>query len=79
MASKPPKAYFTESEAARSLGITPEEFRTLLQRHIIDREEDLSNVGATTFHASDLLLLRLMMSKQIATPAAATLRAAGQS
>ena len=65
MASKPPKVYFSETEAARYLGVTLPDFRLLLQRHIIDREEDINNVSMTTFHASDLLLLRLVMSSQL--------------
>ena len=70
MPSKLPKAYFSESEAARSLGVSMDDFRALLKRYIVDREEDLTNVGVTTFHASDLLLLRLMMSKQLSIPPA---------
>jgi hypothetical protein len=54
------KAYYSEVEAARSLGVTISEFRDLVRRHIIDREEDMSNVEITTFHAADLLLLRML-------------------
>ncbi|MBK5294961.1 MAG: hypothetical protein JJE04_25205 [Acidobacteriia bacterium] len=65
MQIRTPKSYFSETEAARTLGISVEEFRTLLQRHIIDREEDLNNVSVTTFHASDVLLLRMLIGRQI--------------
>jgi len=57
------KAYFSEVEAARQLGISIDEFRTLVRRHIVEREEDLNNVSITTFHASDLLLLRLLTGR----------------
>jgi hypothetical protein len=54
------KAYYSEVEAAKSLGVTIVEFRNLVRRHIIDHEEDMSNVEITTFHAADLLLLRML-------------------
>jgi hypothetical protein len=54
------KAYYSELEAAKSLGITIHEFRDLVRRHIVDHEEDMSNVEMTTFHPADLLLLRLL-------------------
>jgi hypothetical protein len=54
------KAYYSETEAARSLGISIAEFRSLVRRYIIDRDEDMSNVEVTTFHAADLLLLRML-------------------
>jgi hypothetical protein len=61
------KAYFSEAEAARHLGVSIEEFRTLVRRHIVVREEDLNNVPLTTFHASDLLLLRLLTGRPSTT------------
>ncbi len=64
-----PKSYFSETEAARSLGISVEEFRNLLQRHIVDREEDMNNVAVTTFHASDVLLLRMLIGHRISSTA----------
>jgi len=67
MASRAPKPYYTETEAARSLGIPVEDFRVLIKRHIVDREEDLNNVGQTTFHASDLLILRMLIARQVST------------
>lgn len=63
------KAYFSEVEAARQLGISIDEFRTLVRRHIIEREEDLNNVSITTFHASDLLLLKLLTGRPATTDA----------
>ncbi len=63
------KPYFNEIEAARHLGISIDEFRVLVRRHIVDREEDLNNMPITTFHASDLLLLRLLAGRGAANSA----------
>jgi hypothetical protein len=68
MASSPPKPYYSESEAARALGLSVEEFRGLLKRHIIDSDADLSNASRTTFHASDVLLLRLLATRALGSP-----------
>ena len=54
------KPQYSEVEAAEELGITVTQFRTMIRNHVIEREEDLSNVPATTFQASDLLILRLL-------------------
>ena len=64
MASKT-KPYYTEMEAAKSLGITIEEFRVLVRRYIVDREEDMSNSNVTTYHASDLLVLRMFTGRPL--------------
>jgi len=69
MPARTPKSYFSESEAAKSLGINIDEFRLLLKRYIIDCEEDLHNVAVTTFHASDLLILKLMMGRKLSATA----------
>ncbi|MEP7363954.1 MAG: hypothetical protein ABI972_11915 [Acidobacteriota bacterium] len=60
------KPYFNEMEAARHLGVSIDEFRVLVRRHIIEREEDLNNMPITTFHASDLLLLRMLTGRTTA-------------
>lgn len=54
------KSQFSETEAAEELGISVEQLRTMIRSHVIDREEDLNNVSATTFQPSDLLVLRLL-------------------
>jgi hypothetical protein len=61
------KPYFNEMEAARHLGVSIDEFRVLVRRHIVEREEDLNNMPITTFHASDLLLLRMLAGRSAAT------------
>ena len=35
----------------------------MIRSHVVDRDEDLTNVPATTFQPSDLLILRLLAGK----------------
>jgi hypothetical protein len=58
--SRPSKGYFNETEAAQALGLTLEQLRLLVRRHILQAEEDLANLPITSFQPSDLLLLRLL-------------------
>jgi hypothetical protein len=57
------KSHYSEAEAAEELGISTEQLRTMIRSHVIDRDEDLTNVPATTFQPSDLLILRLLAGK----------------
>lgn len=63
------KSHYSEAEAAEELGISTEQLRTMIRSHVIDRDEDLNNVGATTFQPSDLLILRLLTGKSSEVPA----------
>lgn len=65
------KLYFTENEAARILGISVDQFRTLLTKHICDKAEDVINASQTTYHASDIVLLKMFVG-QIAEAGAAS-------
>ncbi|HEY1760711.1 MAG TPA: hypothetical protein VGG72_35380 [Bryobacteraceae bacterium] len=57
------KSQYSESEAAEELGISIEQLRSMIRSHVVDRDEDLSNIPSTTFQPSDLLILRLLASK----------------
>lgn len=57
---QPGKTEYTESEAARALGLSPAQFRTLLLHHVVQEEEAISNVGIMRFRPSDLLLLSML-------------------
>ncbi len=57
---QPGKTEYTETEAARALGISQTQFRTLLVRHVLQEEESLTNVALMRFRPSDLLLLSMM-------------------
>ena len=56
------KSQYSEAEAAEELGLSVDQLRAVIRSHVIDREEDLNNVSATTFQPSDLLVLRLLAS-----------------
>lgn len=61
------KSQYSESEAAEELGVSVEQLRTMIRSHVVDRDEDLNNVPVTTFQPSDLLILRLLTGRQIAS------------
>jgi hypothetical protein len=54
------KCFFSETEAAQTLGISIERFRELVRTHIAPSEDDAGNIAATTYQSSDLLVLRLL-------------------
>jgi hypothetical protein len=57
------KSHYTENEAAQELGISLENLRSLVRRHILaDSEDEVSKLAMTSFQPSDLLLLRLLIS-----------------
>jgi hypothetical protein len=61
------KSQYSEAEAAEELGVSVAQLRTMIRSHVVDRDEDLTNVPATTFQPSDLLILKLLAGKT--TPA----------
>ena len=54
------KSQYSETEAAEELGITVTQLRSMIRSHVVERDEDLTNVPVTTFQPSDLLILRLL-------------------
>ena len=58
------KSQYSETEAAEELGVSVEQLRVMIRSHVIDRDEDLTNVPVTTFQPSDLLILRLLARMQ---------------
>jgi hypothetical protein len=63
------KSQYSEAEAAEELGISIAQLRTMIRSHVVDRDEDLSNVPVTTFQPSDLLILRLLAGMPTASEA----------
>jgi len=64
---KPAKTQYTEQEVAEELGVSLDELRSLIRSHIVETDEDLNNVPVASFHPSDLLVLKLLLSAK-ATP-----------
>lgn len=60
VSTRPAKSQYTEVEAAEELGISVDRLRTMIRSHVVERDEDLTNVPVTTFQPSDLLILRLL-------------------
>ena len=60
IATRPQKMHFSETEAAHELGITLDQFRTLIRQHITYGQEEDGNITNTIFQPSDLLLLRFL-------------------
>jgi hypothetical protein len=60
LAAKPVKTQYSVSEAAHELGLTVEQLCALIRSHIAETDEDLNNVPITSFHPSDLLVLKLL-------------------
>ncbi|MBI2687832.1 MAG: hypothetical protein HYX27_16100 [Acidobacteria bacterium] len=54
------KSFYSETEAAQALGISLDRFRDLVRTHIAQSEDEVNNIGATTYQASDLLVLKLL-------------------
>jgi len=63
MPVKTGKSYYTEAEAARSMGVTIDELRSLIRRHIVETEDDLSNCPKATYYPADLVVLKLLSTK----------------
>ena len=58
--TKAVKSQYTEAEVAEELRISVDALRKLIRSHVVDRDEDVGNIPATTFQPSDLLVLRLL-------------------
>ena len=63
------KTQYSEAEAAQQLGISIEELRTLIRRHIVVEDSDANNVPMTSFQPSDLLVLRLLAKNRLSSVA----------
>lgn len=60
MMSTPVKSQYNETEAAEELGITVENLRVLIRKHVVTTDDDLNNVPLASFQPSDLLLLKFL-------------------
>ena len=60
--TKPIKSHYSEMEAAIALGVSVDVLRSLIRSHIVKGEDEMANVASATFQASDLLILRMLLS-----------------
>ena len=58
--TKASQTQFSELEAAQELGVTVEQLRRLIRSHIAQTDEDLNHIAVASFHASDLLVLKIL-------------------
>lgn len=56
------KVEYTETEAAAVLGISVDELRALVRRHVIKEESD-SELPVPVFRPTDLLLLKMLQNQ----------------
>jgi hypothetical protein len=61
MVTQGSRTLYSEHEAANILGVSIEQLRLLVRNHIV-KDEDASADPVSTFHSSDLLLLRFLSS-----------------
>ncbi len=58
--TRPQKSHYSELESAQELGLTLDQFRTIIKQHITFGQEEEGNIANTAYQASDLLLLRFL-------------------
>jgi len=61
--NKQAKSHYSETEAAVALGVSVEELRSVIRSHIVKGEEEMANVASAMFQPSDLLVLRMLLSR----------------
>jgi hypothetical protein len=59
---KAAQSQYSESEAAQKLGIPVDELRRVIHRHIFSPNDEAVGEALATFNASDLVLLRILMT-----------------
>jgi hypothetical protein len=63
--ARPQKRQFTEEEAAEFLGVSIDQLRSLVHKHILNEDEGGgAPAGLAVYQRSDLLLLRLLRTQQ---------------
>ena len=58
--AKSQKAQYSENEAAAQLGVSVDQLRVLVKRHIIRTEDEIPLIPVASFQPADLLLLRFL-------------------
>ena len=66
MSTRQQKTLYSEHEAARMLGVSIEQLRTLVKAHIF-KDDDVPDEALDAFQASDLLLLKFLTGNAAST------------
>ncbi|MCC6363634.1 MAG: hypothetical protein IT165_08915 [Bryobacterales bacterium] len=61
--NKQAKSHYSETEAAVALGVSVDELRSVIRSHVVKGEEEMANVASAMFQPSDLLVLRMLLSR----------------
>jgi len=64
LTTKSNQTQYSEVEAARELGVTVDQLRTLIRSHIAQTDEDLNHIAVASFHPSDLLVLKILAGQK---------------
>jgi hypothetical protein len=64
LTTKTNQTQYSEVEAARELGVTVDQLRTLIRSHIAQTDEDLNHIAVASFHPSDLLVLKILAGQK---------------
>lgn len=67
---RPAKGYYSEVEAAASLGVSIDKLRSLIRSHIVHGDDEMLYVASATYQPSDLLILRMMLNARQHSPQA---------
>ena len=65
--AKPSKTDYSEAEAANVVGVSVEQLRLLIQKHVLNDTGRLASRVAMHFQPTDLLLLRFLAARRSTT------------
>lgn len=62
--TRPSKSNYSEAEAADKVGVSVEQLRFLIRKHVLDRNTAPASATGVAFQATDLLLLKFLATRQ---------------
>lgn len=63
--AKQAKARYSEADVANEVGVSVDQLRTLVRRHIVKSDEEMNHLSMASFQPSDVLILKLLARDQI--------------
>ncbi|MBE0658402.1 MAG: hypothetical protein IH602_11985 [Bryobacteraceae bacterium] len=64
---RPPKGFFSEIEVAESIGVSVEQLRSIVRRHIVQAEEDVDKIPRAWYQPSDVVMLKMLVAGSAAS------------